>query len=86
MDEEMNDPPALGSAAQIPWYAESVLVGPGRIYATGSLAQCLRKWNRLPEISRKDACIEIADGPYRRNRLDQSQIAALAGHPDLRKV
>jgi hypothetical protein len=71
---------------QIPWYAESALIGPGRVYATGSLAQCLRKWNRLPEVAQTTAHIEVAEGPYKRNRLEQNQIAALAGHPDLRRV
>src|ERR1700753_3585492 len=45
MTNEMDEPLPLGSTPHIPWYAESALVGPGRVYATGSLAQCLRKWN-----------------------------------------
>ncbi len=39
----------------IPWYAEASLRAPGRVFCAGSLAQCIRKWQRLPEIDRNSA-------------------------------
>ena len=44
----------------IPWYAEASLRAPGRVYCAGSLAQCVRKWQRLPEIDQSSAYINLA--------------------------
>ena len=44
----------------IPWYAEASLRAPGRVFCAGSLAQCIRKWQRLPEIDQNSAYINLA--------------------------
>jgi hypothetical protein len=70
----------------IPWYTDASLVGPGRVHCTGSLAQCVRKWTRLPEVSRDAAHIQLGSSTLTRVRMDVAEIAALAANPELRRV
>jgi hypothetical protein len=73
-------------AQTVPWYTDASLVGPGRVYCTGSLAQCVRKWTRLPEMSRDAAHIQLGSSTLTRVRVDVDEIAALAANPELRRV
>lgn len=70
----------------IAWYSEASLVGGKRIFCVGSLAQCLRKWSRLAEIEQQTAYIAVGTCTIKREKLEQAEIAALAAHPDLKKV
>ena len=70
----------------IPWYAEASLRAPGRVYCAGSLAQCIRKWQRLPEIDQSSAYINLAKEFGGRVTLDREYVVALAAHDDLRKI
>ncbi len=70
----------------IPWYAEASLRAPGRVYCAGSLAQCIRKWQRLPEIDQSSAYINLAKEFGGRVTLDRDYVVALAAHDDLRKI
>jgi hypothetical protein len=70
----------------IPWYGEASLRAPGRVFCAGSLAQCIRKWQRLPEIDRNSAYINLAKEFGGRMKLGRDDVAALAGHDDLRRI
>jgi hypothetical protein len=69
------------------WYAEASLISGNHIFCAGSLAQCVRKWTRLPEIERTDAVIRLqmdaALGPV---LLAREEIVGLAGDPALAYV
>ena len=67
----------------IPWYAEASLRAPGRVFCAGSLAQCIRKWQRLPEIDQSSAYIKLAKEFGGRMKLGHDDVVALA-HPVLR--
>ena len=69
----------------IPWYAEASLRAPGRVFCAGSLAQCIRKWQRLPEIDQNSAYINLAKEFGGRMKLGHEDVVALARHDDLRK-
>lgn len=79
----MSDTP---QAHTVPWYTDASLVGPGRVYCTGSLAQCVRKWTRLPETSRGTAHVQLGASTLTRVRMEADEIAALAANPELRRV
>jgi hypothetical protein len=69
----------------IPWYSEASLRAPGRVFCAGSLAQCIRKWQRLPEIDRNSAYIKLAKQFGGRMKLGPDDVAVLATCDDLRK-
>jgi hypothetical protein len=71
---------------QIPWYSDASLVGPNRVFAIGSLAQCVRKWSRLAEIEQIGAHVKLATAFEGRTNLDREDIATLAAHPELKRV
>ncbi|HEY4274595.1 MAG TPA: hypothetical protein VGM68_03855 [Rhizomicrobium sp.] len=70
----------------IPWYAEASLRAPGRVFCAGSLAQCVRKWQRLAEIDQDSAYINLAQKFGGRTTLNREEVLALAGRDDLRKI
>ena len=70
----------------IPWYGEASLRAPGRVFCAGSLAQCIRKWQRLPEIDQNSAYINLAKEFGGRMKLGHDDVVALAAHDDLRKI
>jgi hypothetical protein len=76
----------MESVADIPWYSEASLVGGKRIFCAGSLAQCLRKWSKLAEVEQQTAYIAVGACTIKREKLERFEIAALAAHPDLKKV
>ena len=66
--------------------AEASLRAPGRVFCAGSLAQCIRKWQRLPEIDQNSAYINLAKEFGGRMKLGHDDVVALAAHDDLRKI
>ena len=71
---------------QVPWYAEASLVGQGRVYSAGTLAQCVRRWMRLTEVEQNAVHIEFKKPVNGKTRFEKGHIAALAGSPDLKRV
>jgi hypothetical protein len=72
--------------ADIPWYAEAALVGPGHVFCVGSLAQCVRKWATLVEVLQAPTFIRLEKEFDGRKRLDREQISVLAADPELMRV
>ena len=70
----------------IPWYAEASLRAPGRVFCAGSLAQCIRKWRRLPEIDQNSAYIKLTKEFGGRMKLGHEDVVALASRDDLRRI
>jgi hypothetical protein len=71
---------------QINWYVEASLVGPGRIYCADTLAQCVRRWNRLTDEEKAIAQIRLQRPIDGKTQFDKGQIAALALSPELKRV
>lgn len=72
--------------SNVSWYAEGSLVKQGHVYCAGSLAQCVRRWNRLTQNERATAIIKlhkITDGYV---KIGPADVAQLALKPDLIKV
>ena len=70
----------------IPWYAEASLRAPGRVFCAGSLAQCIRKWQRLPEIDQNSAYIKLSKEFDGRMKLSRDDVVVLASRDDLRRI
>jgi len=72
--------------ADTKWYAEASLSSSEHVFCAGSLAQCVRKWTRLPEAKRATAQIKLA-GRYEASEVVRGdQIAQLAHNPELARV
>jgi hypothetical protein len=71
---------------QVPWYTEASLVGRGRVYCAGTLAQCVRRWTRMAEVEQNTVHIEVKKPINGKTRFEKGHIAALAGSPDLKRV
>lgn len=71
---------------QVPWYTEASLVGRGRVYCAGTLAQCVRRWTRLTEVEQNAAHIAFKTPVNGKTIFEKGHIAALAGSPDLKRV
>jgi hypothetical protein len=72
--------------ADFSWYAEASLVGAEHVYCAGYLAQCVRRWKRMPEDEKTHSFIKlkkITDGHI---RLDRAEIERLALEPGLSSV
>jgi len=68
------------------WYAEASLASNEHVFCAGSLAQCVRKWTRLPEAQRSTTQIKLT-GKYEASEVVRGdQIAQLALNPELAKV
>ena len=72
--------------ADIAWYAEASLIGEAHVYCAGSLAQCVRRWNRLPEAERATAFIKLHRATDGHTRVERADIEKLAAQPGLWKV
>lgn len=70
----------------IPWYSEASLLAPGRVFCAGSLAQCVRRWSRLPEIDQMSAHIKLTRQFKGRMKLSREDVAVLASSHELLKV
>jgi hypothetical protein len=74
--------PVTAYAPEVPWYSQASLCGPGHVFHAGTLAQCVRKWVRLPSISQTSAYIQLTKPFDGSARLEGRDIAALAAHPE----
>ena len=72
--------------SDIAWYVEASLVGEDHVYCAGSLAQCVRRWNRLSEAQRAMAFIKLHRATDGHVRVERAEIEKLAVQPDLGKV
>jgi len=72
--------------SDIAWYVEASLIGDDHVYCAGSLAQCVRRWNRLSETERAMAFIKLHKATDGHARLERAEIEKLAVQPDLAKV
>jgi hypothetical protein len=69
------------------WYAEASLISGNHVFCAGSLAQCVRKWTRLPEIERTGAVIRLQkDAALAPALLAQKEIVSLASDPTLART
>jgi hypothetical protein len=72
--------------SDIDWYAEASLASGGHVFCAGSLAQCVRKWTRLPEVKRAAAQIRLTGRYEAIEIVEGDQIARLARNPELAMV
>lgn len=72
------------------WYAEASLSCETHVFAAGSLAQCVRRWIRLPDDFRSRTKIRMGGrtGHFVHGLpiLGQAEIVELANRPELDKV
>lgn len=68
------------------WYAEASLSSNEHVFCAGSLAQCVRKWTRLPEGQQRAAQIHIGGKTGASQIVDAAAIALLAQKPELTRV
>ena len=69
------------------WYAEASLISDNHVFCAGSLAQCVRKWTRLPEIKQTGAVIRLQKHAAQDTIvLAHDDIIQLAGDPALARV
>jgi len=72
--------------SDIAWYVEASLIGEEHVYCAGSLAQCVRRWNRLSQDERGMAFIKLHKATDGHIRIERTEIERLALQPDLAKV
>jgi hypothetical protein len=72
--------------SDIAWYVEASLVGEDHVYCAGSLAQCVRRWNRLSPDERTMAFIKLHKATDGHTRIEHAEIERLALQPGLAKV
>ena len=70
----------------IPWYSEASLRDNDHVFCAGSVAQCVRKWRRLPEPERNATYLKLSLAIGGRMQLDTADLAALATHAGLHSV
>lgn len=71
---------------EFPWYDDAALIGGDHIFCVGSLAQCLRKWKRLPEQVQSDVFLKLHKPFNGRVKLDHAEIAGLVERINVMKV
>jgi hypothetical protein len=59
--DTMERAPAHLIVQSLPWYCEARLVAPSIAFYSGSLLECVRRWNRLPSSDRARAFIVVED-------------------------
>ena len=62
----------------IPWYSEASLRASDHVFCAGSLAQCVRKWRRLPELERNSTFLKLSLAIDGRMQLGSEDLADLA--------
>ena len=70
----------------IPWYAEASLRAGDHVFCAGSVAQCVRKWQRLPEPERSSTYLKLSSAIDGRMQLGTDELAVLARHSALHSV
>lgn len=67
-------------------YTAATLATQGHVFCVGTLAQCLRRWNRLPSQSRADSYLKMGRDGVTPTILRGDQIAELAGNAKLTRA
>ena len=65
------------------WYIAATLAVDHHIYCAGTLAQCVRRWQRLSELEKRSAVIRQGRDGVGPAVLDADKIAELAALPGL---
>ena len=71
---------------EIPWHPEAALVRHGYIYCAGTLAQCVRNWEKLPELDQASCYIKLAKELDGRKKLGRDDVAVLASRKEFPRV
>jgi hypothetical protein len=64
-------------------YTAATLAMKGHVFCVGTLAQCLRRWNRLPGQNKAEAYLKMGRDGVPPTILRGEQIAELANNPKL---
>lgn len=64
-------------------YAAATLATKGHVFCVGTLAQCLRRWNRLPSHSKPETYLKMGRDGVAPTILRGDQIEELASNPKL---
>lgn len=72
--------------SEVDWYADASLRLPGRVLCAGTLAQCVRRWQRLQDEEKSSACLTYKNTAGDPALLRTEEIVALAAAPALRTV
>lgn len=64
-------------------YTAATLATRGHVFCVGTLAQCLRRWNRLPVQSRAETYLKMGRDGVTPTILHGDQIAELASNSKL---
>ena len=64
-------------------YTAATLATDGHVYCVGTLAQCLRRWNRLPDQNKPGAFLKMGRDGVTPTILRAEQISELAGNAKL---
>jgi hypothetical protein len=64
-------------------YTAATLATHGHVFCVGTLAQCLRRWNRLPVQSRAETYLKMGRDGVTPTILRGDQIAELASNSKL---
>ena len=70
----------------IPWYAEASLRAQDHVFCAGSVAQCVRKWRRLPESDRNATYLKLSLAIDGRMQLGTEELTALANKVGLNSI
>jgi hypothetical protein len=64
-------------------YMPATLATEGHVYCAGTLAQCLRRWNRLPDQGKSGAYLKMGRDGVTPTILRADQISELANNAKL---
>jgi len=64
-------------------YTAATLATKGHVYCVGTLAQCLRRWTRLPSQNKAESYLKMGRDGVAPTILHGEQIAELAGNSKL---
>jgi hypothetical protein len=64
-------------------YTAATLATKGHVFCVGTLAQCLRRWNRLPDQSKVEAYLKMGRDGVPPTILRGEQISELASNSKL---
>jgi len=64
-------------------YTDATLATKGHVFCVGTLVQCLRRWNRLPNRSKAEAYLKIGRDGVPPTILHGEQISELASNAKL---
>jgi hypothetical protein len=67
-------------------YTAATLATEGHVFCVGTLAQCLRRWNRLPSQDRTDTYLKMGRDGVAPTILRGDEIAELANNAKLTRA